>query len=214
MSKFYNDNRMYMIYGNHDKQKEEKRFSENKLNEYYCETNKKTCPLFPKIDVYEGIILENQDNKDYKIFLVHGHQGDLINDRLYKLGRFLVRYLWRTVEIWGVNDPTAAGRNYKKKNRVERKLRDWADKENKMLIAGHTHRPTLPDVGEAMYFNDGSCVHPRCITAIEIEKGCISLVKWSVMTREDRSMYVEREVLEGPVKLEDYFESNKVSYET
>ena len=64
-----------------------------------------------------------------------------------------------------------------------------------------------------MYFNDGSCIHPRCITAIEIEGGCISLVKWSVMTRKDRTMYVEREILEGPAKLEDYFESSKISEE-
>ena len=213
MSKFYEDNRLYMIYGNHDKQKKDKKFLKNSFDEYYCETRKKICPLFPMIEVHEGLILENQDNKNHRIFLAHGHQGDLINDDLYKLGRFLVRYFWRTAEIWGVNDPTAAGKNYIKKNRVERKLTNWAEEENKMLIAGHTHRPTFPNVGDIMYFNDGSCVHPRCITAIEIEGGCISLVKWSVMTRKDRTMYVEREVLEGPAKLEDYFESSKISEE-
>ena len=78
-----------------------------------------------------------------------------------------------------------------------------------MLIAGHTHRPSFPKVGEPMYFNDGSCVHPRCITSIEIEKGEISLVKWSMMTRQDRSLYVEREVLEGPVKIDDFFKGRE-----
>ena len=210
MSKFYNANRMYMIYGNHDIQKRDKTFLKSNFKEYYCETRKKICPLFPNIEMNEGLILENKENKDHRIFLVHGHQGDLINDTLYMVGRFLVRYLWKTLEIWGINDPTAAGKNYRKKKKVERKLMKWSKEENKILIAGHTHRPTFPEVGEIMYFNDGSCVHPRCITAIEIEKCCISLVKWSVMTREDRSMYVEREVLEGPVKLEDYFESDKI----
>ena len=59
------------------------------------------------------------------------------------------------------------------------------------MIGGHAHRPTFPSLGKSMYFNNGSCIHLECITAIEIEKECISLVKWSVMTREDRTMYVE-----------------------
>lgn len=142
-----------------------------------------------------------------RIFFVHGHQGDFINDQALRLGRFLVRYLWRTVELWGVKDPTRAGKNYNKKNKVEAHLKKWAEEENKMLITGHTHRPSFPKVGEPMYFNDGSCVHPRCITAIEIEKGAISLVKWHVMTRADRSLYVTKEVLEGAVKIQDFFDS-------
>ena len=85
----------------------------------------------------------------------------------------------------------------------------WSEEENKMLIAGHTHRPSFPKVGEAMYFNDGSCVHPRCITAIEIENGEITLVKWTMMTREDRSLYVAREVLEGPAKIDDFFKARE-----
>ena len=31
------------------------------------------------------------------------------------------------------------------------------------------------------------------------------------MTREDRTLYVEKEILEGPAKLEDYFEYNKAN---
>lgn len=208
MSKFYDEKRLYMIYGNHDMQKKDKTFIVNNFSEYYCETRKKVCPLFPNIEVHEGLILENEDDKNQRIFLAHGHQGDLLNDKLAKLGRFLVRYFWRTMEIWGVNDPTAAGKNFTKKNKVERRLMKWAEIEKKIFIAGHTHRPTFPIVGEGMYFNDGSCVHPRCITALEIEEGKITLVKWCVMTREDRSMYVERVVLEGPEKIEDYFELN------
>lgn len=211
MSKFYDDDRMYMIFGNHDKQKENNIFSKCNLSEYYSKDSKNNNSIFPGLEIHEGLVLENKDNKNHKIFLVHGHQGDLINDRLYKVGRFLVRYLWRILEMWGINDPTAAGKNYRKKNRVERKLVEWSKEEDIMIIAGHTHRPMFPYIGNAMYFNDGSCIHPACITAIEIEKGCISLVKWSVTTREDRTMYVEREILEGPAKLEDYFEYNKIT---
>ena len=209
MSKFYNENRMYMIFGNHDKEKKDNILSKCDLIEHYNKHNKISKPIFPGIEIHEGLILENKYNKNHRIFLVHGHQGDLINDELFKLGRFLVRYFWRILEMWGVNDPTAAGKNYKKKNKIERKLMKWCEEKDVMMIAGHTHKPTFPRVGRPMYFNDGSCIHPECITAIEIEKGCISLVKWYVMTRENRNMYVEREILEGPTKLEDYFEYNK-----
>ena len=75
-----------------------------------------------------------------------------------------------------------------------------------MLIAGHTHRSIMPSPGEPLYFNSGSCVHPRCITAIEILRGTILLVKWSYKTRIDGTVYVGRDVLEGPIKLQDYFD--------
>lgn len=63
----------------------------------------------------------------------------------------------------------------------------------------------LPRPGKSLYLNDGSCVHPRCITAMEIEGGRVTLVKWSVMVRYGRQLSVEREVLEGPMELEAYF---------
>ncbi len=44
--------------------------------------------------------------------------------------------------------------------------------------------------------NTGSCVHPRCITCMEIENDTITLVKWTIDVRKDRSLYVSREVLE------------------
>lgn len=74
-----------------------------------------------------------------------------------------------------------------------------------MLIAGHTHRPMFPEVGEPPYFNDGSCVHPHVITAIEIANGDIMLVKWNIKTKNDGTLFVDRDVLAGPRKLKDYF---------
>lgn len=208
LSKFYQANRMYMIYGNHDMQKNDTEFLECHYKEYYCTIRKKNFSLFNFIKTHEGLILENEDNNKQRIFLVHGHQGDLINDRLWKLGRFLVRYIWRQLEKLGFNDPTSAAKNYKKKNRVEEKLMTWSKENNIMLITGHTHRPSFANLDEVMYFNSGSCIHPTAITSIEIENGCISLVKWSVMIRDDSSMYVGKEVLKGPVNLENYFKQN------
>jgi UDP-2,3-diacylglucosamine pyrophosphatase LpxH len=204
MSKFYKEGRLYMLYGNHDQVKKEKDFAQKNLKSYYVESIKKQVALFPNIKIHEGLIL-NYNNSDNLILLIHGHQADFLNYDLWKLSRFLVRYLWRPLELTGVRDPTSAAENHTKKEKVEKKLTEWTKKQKHMLIAGHTHRPMFPQPDEALYFNDGCCVHPRCITAIEIENGTITLVKWTVKTRKDRSLYVDRVELEGPVKLQDYF---------
>lgn len=102
-----------------------------------------------------------------------------------------------------------AQRKIIKENKGGKKLENWAENKGVMVIAGHTHRPVLPEPGEGMYLNDGSCVHPRCITAIEIEGDQITMVKWEVKTRPNNDMYVGREVVEGPYYIKEYFENLK-----
>lgn len=205
LSKFYRENRLYMLFGNHDIVKGKNGSVKRYLDRYYDVREKRYIPLFPGIDFHEGLILEHSTS-GHRIFLVHGHQVDFFNDTLWRLSRFLVRYLWKPLELVGVNDPTSASKNYKRKKTVEKRLTNWVMHENRMLIAGHTHRPVLPELGEPLYFNDGSCVHPRCITAVEISDGNILLVKWCNKTKFDGTLFVGREILVGPVKLEDYFE--------
>lgn len=207
LSKFYTAGRFHMLYGNHDIVKKDKAFVKDYFEYYYDESLKKYIPLFPGIKIKEGLILRFKDSSD-TIFLVHGHQVDFLNYTIWRIARLLVRYLWRPFELVGIRNPTSPAKSYDKKVKVELKLMDWSKQQEQMLIAGHTHRPVFPKPGEPLYFNDGSCVHPRCITAIEIEDSTISLVKWAVKVRKDRSLYVERVVLEGPVMLSDYFINN------
>ena len=204
LSKFYNEDRLYMIYGNHDMVKKDKRFVKNNLYKYYHEPTRRHILLFKSIKLHEGLVLRDRFTNDI-ILLIHGHQVDCLNDRMWKLARFLVRCLWRPLTTFGVNDPTRTAKNYKKKETAEKRLTEWVIREKHMLIAGHTHRPMFPEVGEPIYFNDGSCVHPRCITGIEIADGYIMLVKWNVKTRGDGTLFIGREVLAGPRKLKDYF---------
>lgn len=206
MSLFYKDHRFHMLYGNHDIVKRDPRFTQTKCRSFYCDSMNSQMPLFPGIEITEGLILD-YSNSGCQIFLTHGHQADPLNDELWRLSRFLVRYLWKPLELIGIKDPTSAAKNNEIKNSIERKLMDWSKQHRQLLICGHTHRPVFPKVGQSFYFNDGSCVHPRCITAIEIRNGTISLVKWALMTRPDRTLYVGRQVLEGPDLLLDYFES-------
>lgn len=90
-------------------------------------------------------------------------------------------------------DPTSAAKNYTHKDRVEQRLTDYAQKTGHILITGHTHRPSLS--ADTPYFNTGSCVHPRCITCLEIMGDIITLVKWACDTRKDNTLFVNREVL-------------------
>ena len=206
MSLFYRDGRLYMMYGNHDIIKKDYEYTKTKCDSFFCDSINSRIALFPGIVITEGLIL-NYVNCNKNIFLTHGHQVDFLNYNLWKLSRFLVRYLWRPLELIGVKDPTSASKNYKKKNLIEKQLIQWSKQYNQMIICGHTHRPVFPALGEALYFNDGSSVHPRCITAIEIYEGAISLVKWVMTTKPDRTLYVARELLEGPILLYDYFQS-------
>jgi len=206
MSLFYQAGRFYMLYGNHDIVKKDPKYTRTKCDSFYCDSINSNIKLFPDIEITEGLILKYR-NTDHQIFLAHGHQGDTINDTLWKIARFLVRYFWRPLELMGIKDPTSAAKNNHVKNRIEKNFMDWTKKENQILITGHTHRAVFPKVGEPLYFNDGSCVHPRCITGIEIRNGMISLVKWAIMTKPDRTLYVGREFLEGPISLFHYFNS-------
>ncbi len=204
MSDFYLRGRMHMLYGNHDIIKRRRRVAEREFRDFYCNDAECKRPLFPGIKINESIVLRDvQSGK--KILLIHGHQGSFLNDTIWPVARFLVRYVWKPLEIIGFTAPTGAARTHKKKETIEKKLADYANSRRIMLIAGHTHRPAYPDPGEGLYFNDGSCVHPKTITAIEINHCEISLVKWSVSARKDMSLYVERKVLEGPNKITDFY---------
>lgn len=204
LSKFHNEGRLYMIFGNHDMVKKDKRFVQDNLSQYFDEPARRHVSLFKNIKFHEGLVLKHK-TEGYKIFLVHGHQADCFNDRMWKLARFLVRNLWKPLTTFGVKDPTSTAKNYEKKDAVERILTEWVKREKHMLIAGHTHRPMFPTAGEPPYFNDGSCVHPRSITGIEIAGDNITLVKWSMKTRDDGTLFIGRDVLAGPRKLRDYY---------
>lgn len=184
LSLFSQKKRLYMLYGNHDMEKKDG-----------------TCSLdFP---FYEGIILKDCCS-DKLLYLTHGHQADTLNSVFWKLSRFLVRYFWKPLEQFGVLDPTSAAKNYMVKEKTEKRLTHWAKDHNTTLITGHTHRPVL-DPQNPHYCNTGSCVHPRCITCLEIQNSSLLLVKWSVKTREDLSLVVARTILSEPVKLKDLY---------
>jgi UDP-2,3-diacylglucosamine pyrophosphatase LpxH len=204
MRKFYLDGRFYMLLGNHDIVKKNTKFVQNNLFRSYNSRIRNPQTLFDKIECLEGLILRYQ-NGENKLFVVHGHQGDLFNERLWRISRFLFRFFWRPLEIIGFNNITSPARNYKRRETVESEISNWSKSNHQVIIAGHTHRPMFPDAGQTQYFNDGCCIHPRCITGIEIRNGEILLIKWSVKTKVDGALYVERDVISGPRSIKSLF---------
>ena len=154
------------------------------------------------MNFYSGIILEDQEKKR-DIYLTHGHQADPLNSTFWKLSRFLVRYVWKPLEKVGVSDPTSAAKNNTKKKKSEKLLAEWAEQKGHLLISGHTHHPMI-GTKESPYFNTGSCIHPGGITGIEIENRCMTLVKWSLSTREDMTLYAARGSLSEKICIDEY----------
>jgi len=208
LSKFHKAGRLYLIYGNHDMEKKDYGFIGKNLRRFFGQREEEYLSIFQNIKVHEGLVLRHRVTDD-KILLVHGHQVSTFNSTFWRLSKLLVRYVWRPLESFGVNDPTSPAKNYEKKISVAKKLSEWVIKRKHMLIAGHNHKPAFPEVGQTPYFNDGSCIHPRCITAIEISDGTICLVKWSVKVRDDGTLFIDRDILAGPRRLNDYFLSLK-----
>ncbi len=186
LCRFHEAGRFYMLYGNHDIKK------------------RKCGPLFQDFPCYEGLILKS-DFTD--LYVTHGHQADFFNSVLHPISGFLVRYLWTPLERFGVLDPTSAAKNNHIKEKLEKRYIRYALENNCLILTGHTHRPTL---GSPLlpYYNCGSCVHPKCITCIELCGFQISLVKWYASAQKSEHfgslyrecppvypLYIKREVL-------------------
>lgn len=113
MSQFHDDNRFYFIWGNHNRKWNKPRNVEKHLYYYYDEREKCNKPLFKGINIHEGLILRHQVTGN-KIFLTHGHQTDLLNDTYWWFGRFVVRNIWKYLQMFGARDPTSMVSNSKK----------------------------------------------------------------------------------------------------
>lgn len=204
LRRFHLQDRLLMIWGNHDMVYRDPKVVARQLGTYYEPIEERHKELFRGLKYHEGIVLEHSVTGQ-ELFLLHGHQADWWNYNGWRLARFLVRILWKPLQVWGIADPTSPAKNYTNLIKVERRIKSWIVKKGLLLtICGHTHRPRFPQPGDIPFFNDGSCVHPRSITGLEIENGAISLVKWQIETTREGMLQVVRVVLEPPVPLSEY----------
>ncbi|RSK41855.1 metallophosphoesterase family protein [Mangrovimonas spongiae] len=201
---FHDEGRLHMVWGNHDMVYKDPKYVDKYLNSYFDPKTGENEDLFCNIKYHEALLLQHTETHQ-ELFLAHGHQADWWNYTFWRWSRFLVRILWKPLNVMGIADPTSPAKNYKELIKVEKRLKKWIIENNNLLtVVGHTHRPRFPEPGDIAFFNDGSCVHPRSITGIEIENGMISLIKWQIATTDDGTLQIVRVLLEGPKKLIDY----------
>ena len=152
LGNFSHSGRLYMIWGNHDKVKSKKNFPAGRGG---------FSPPY-----YQSAVIE-MPHESQNLYVLHGHQADILNDRLWPLARWMVRYLWKPLELAGFKDPTSAARNYKKGKKVEKRLAVWAAKRDRNIIAGHTHRPVV-EIGKTLTaLNQGILIPAPACTQTE-----------------------------------------------
>lgn len=203
LRKFYRDGRFFMLYGNHNMALKDSNYVRTHLTTIYDDLQERNIDLFPGLVVHEALILKHRETHQ-EIFVVHGNQGDLLNDQLWRLSSFLVRYFWRFMHVVGVKYAASPARNRYKRHKVERNFNKWNAQHGIMLICGHTHRPRFPKKGDPAYFNTGCCMHPRGITCLELIDGKVCLVSWRVRSKADGTMYIKRSVMQGPKPIESF----------
>lgn len=203
LKKFYDAGRLFILYGNHNIYLKSKKFVSDNYFYYYDEYNQERVELFPGLEALEALILKQRETGQ-EILVVHGHQGDLINDQFWHLSMLLLRYFWRFMHIVGFENPASPARNLYKRHKVERMYNKWIEKHKMMLICGHTHRQKFPKNNDLPYFNTGCCIRTRGISGIEITNGEILMVDWRIAAGEDGCLRMHRTVVRGPEPIEKY----------
>ncbi len=184
--------KLFLVYGNHDMVMQMPFMVKRLLGK-----------VIPGVKYYESILLHNGNEKE-SLLAMHGHQADSLNYLFWWFFRFMVRYVWKPLQLLGIHDPTSPAKNHKTLIKVEKNMQRWVEATGQAVIFGHTHRPRFPLPGEPPMFNCGSGVHPDSVIAIEIQQMEISLVKW---TENDGK--VTKETMSGPVPLPDYWKQTK-----
>lgn len=203
LQKFQKEDRFYYIFGNHDYAYSNPEVFANVLNRRISWYGEKEEKLFDNFCVHESLIFCHAET-GAEFFVVHGHQGEFLSDRLAWLSSILVYRLWRPLQSVGLQDPTSVGNNVYKSKEMEKQLKAWVKKTNIPMICGHTHMERFPKKRDIPYFNTGSVVHPRWVSCIEIKNGKIGLVHWHIKARKKGTLYVKREVISGFKKLSRY----------
>lgn len=209
MKKFFDEDRLILMYGNHNLDLKDKYFVKNNLYYYFDEYNKNMTELFPNIVTHEAVVLKEKTTKQ-EIYLVHGHQGDLFNDKLWVLSMLAVRYFWRYLHVVGFTNPASPSKNAYKRHKIEKKYKRWIKNHKRVLICGHTHRARFPKKGELPYFNTGCCIHSKKITGIEIINGAILMVDWRIRSDDKGILTIKRTVVKGPVPLSVFQAKNNI----
>lgn len=204
LAAFHKQKRLLMLFGNHNMYWKSQAAVRHDLYRFYDTYTDEEADLFPNIQVHEALrLLHTQTGQE--IFVLHGHQGDLMNDQLWRISMIMFRYFWRFMHIVGFRNPSSPAKSMHRRHKIERSFLKWIGKTGIPILCGHTHRPKFPANGDKPYLNSGCCVHPRGITGIEIAEGEIALIDWRIRPDGAGILSVSRQVIRGPIPIVSLF---------
>lgn len=133
-AQFLASGRYYRIYGNHDLEWS-----------YLIQQSLYLKPLFgPQLKIYEGLLLTTKYNdKKYRIFLSHGHQGDQRSDG-NAFSKWFVAAIWTPIQRFLEISVDTISDSFELVDTHNIMMYEWsATKENLLFISGHTHKPVF-----------------------------------------------------------------------
>jgi UDP-2,3-diacylglucosamine pyrophosphatase LpxH len=197
MRKFYRQDRLIFLYGNHNVILKDKEYVKRNFDHFCDEYNQNCELLFPNIQIEEALLLKNKKSGK-EILVVHGHQGDFWNDQAWRFSRFLLRYFWRYLHVVGFRNPASPAKTLYKRHKIEKSFKRWIVSRKRALICGHTHRPRFPKEHSVPYYNTGCGIHTKGVTGIELINGKLQMVDWRMSATEDGTLKVTRNIVGGP----------------
>ena len=203
IKKFFDEDRLVKIYGNHDIFLKYPSFVKKNYYTNYDEYNEVFFDFLKGLEPVEALVLKHKQTGQ-EILTVHGHQGDAPNDQFWRLTMLSLKYFWRFLHAFGIRNPSSPVKNVSKRHKVEKNYNKWIEKHKMMLICGHTHRFKYPKKKDHPYFNTGCCIYPTIITAIELKNGAIQLVRWKVKATRNGVLNIEREIMRGPEPVSEF----------
>jgi predicted phosphodiesterase len=133
-ARFLQQDRYYRIFGNHDLEWN-----------YVIQQNLYLKPIFGnKLKVYEGMLLKTTHNqKDYSIFLAHGHQGDKKSDG-NPFSKWVVAAIWTPIQRFLEISINTTSDSFELVDRHNVMMYEWsATQKDLIFISGHTHKPVF-----------------------------------------------------------------------
>lgn len=120
------DQKRIRIWGNHDKEVTLRGFKKRSQN--------RKDDILANVAHREGLCFGED------IFLIHGHQGRFFEDQAWRLSRFAVKLIWKTVQKLLHIGRDGPAENFKIRDNLELNYYSWAKRNKVLLICGHTHR--------------------------------------------------------------------------
>jgi predicted phosphodiesterase len=131
---FAKRNAFYKVYGNHDLFWDNDPFAPALLKKMYN----------IEVPIYGGIMLRIElNNRTIDIFCTHGHQGDKQSDG-NAFSKWFVSYIWGPLQAYlEINTNKPSSNNELKTLHNEFMYRWSKQKNNIILVTGHTHQPVF-----------------------------------------------------------------------